>query len=208
MEYLTRLLKSFRSHSPNAPPVTMKVTNGTATFTVPSSLSTNFPSGKYTTSLKLPQVLTFGFGYYPDKKLTIAFDLNVIGWKTYDTLSFDFENNTTTLADIHTARMYENTFAFRLGAQYKLNEKLCLRVGTNYERTPIENGYVTPEIPDADRLNFTGGLSYKVTDKFLVEASYSFVNLKKRKSTNLETQLSGTYKTYINIPGLSLIYNF
>lgn len=188
--------------------VNMKVTSGTATFTVPTSLATSFPSGSFNASLPLPQVLSLGLGFQATDRLLIAFDVNYIGWSSYKSLAFDYEQNTSSLKDTESPRNYKNSYALRLGAQYKLSEKFMVRGGTNFEKSPIKDGYVTPEVPDADRLNFTCGVGYKPTEKFVIDASFSYINFMKRTDKNIETNMSGTYKTHILVPGISLTYNF
>ena len=39
----------------------------------------------------------------------------------------------------------------RGGAEYKATDKLALRFGGGYATTAVEDGYVTPEAPDANR---------------------------------------------------------
>jgi long-chain fatty acid transport protein len=187
--------------------VNMSVTNGTATFTVPPSLASNFPSGPFSSSLKLPQVATLGFGYHLNEKLTLALDINFIGWKCLDTLAFHYKTTTASLQDTKLPRDYHNTYAFRLGAQYKLNEQMTARVGIAYALTPISAGFVTPEIPDANKVTYAAGLGYKANKHFILDVSYIFESL-KRTDNNQALNLNGTYKTYISAPGLSLIYQF
>jgi long-chain fatty acid transport protein len=187
--------------------INMAVKNGTATFTVPSSLQSNFPSGPFSASLPLPQVVTLGFGYKVNDKLALALDINFIGWKAYDTLAFDYKNNTTSLQDTKLPRDYKNTFAFRVGAQYKINEQFTARAVIALSLTPINDGYVTPEVPDANKVNLACGLGYKLNKHFVLDASYTFENL-KRSDNNKALNLNGTYKTYISAPGLSVVYIF
>jgi long-chain fatty acid transport protein len=187
--------------------VNMEVGEGTATFTVPSSLSTNFPSGTFSSALPLPQVATLGLAYKLNDKLAFALDVNYVGWKAYDTLAFDYAQNTASLIDTKSARNYKNTFAFRLGANYALTDKFDARLGLAYGLTPVQNGYVTPETPDANRINYTAGLGYKIGDHFQLDASVFFTHL-KRTDTNLETNLSGTFTTNVIAPGLAIIYKF
>ena len=187
--------------------VNMKVNSGDATFTVPSSLSSNFPNGKFTASLPLPSVLTLGIGFTPTEKLSFALDVNYIGWKAYDTLAFDYANNTASLVDTKSARLYKNTFAIRFGGQYKITPAFAVRLGMAYANTPIQNGYVTPETPDASRYIYTAGLGYTIKNKFTINASILYETL-KRTDTNIETNLSGTYQTNVIAPGLSLSYKF
>lgn len=187
--------------------VNMEVAEGTATFTVPSSLTANFPSGTFSSALPLPQVATLGLAYKLNEKLAFALDVNYVGWKAYDTLAFDYAQNTASLIDTKSARNYKNTLAFRLGANYALTENLDARLGLAYGLTPVQNGYVTPETPDANRINYTAGLGYKIGDHFQLDASVFFTHL-KRTDTNLETNLSGTFTTNVLAPGLAIIYKF
>jgi long-chain fatty acid transport protein len=187
--------------------VNMEVAEGTATFTVPSSLTANFPSGTFSSALPLPQVATLGLAYKLNEKLEFALDVNYVGWKAYDTLAFDYAQNTASLIDTKSARNYKNTLAFRLGANYALTEKFDARLGLAYGLTPVQNGYVTPETPDANRINYTAGLGYKIGDHFELDASVFFTHL-KRTDTNLETNLSGTFTTNVLAPGLAIIYKF
>ena len=187
--------------------INMKVTNGQTTFNVPSSVAANFPNGKFTSKLPLPSVTTLGFAVEASKKLNFALDINYVGWKVYDTLAFDYENNTPSLADTKSARKYKNTIAIRTGAQYKLTTKIAARLGFAYGITPVQNGYVTPETPDANRINYTAGLGYELGKHFKLDASFLFTHL-KRTDTNLETNLSGTYKTNVIAIGFSVGYTF
>lgn len=187
--------------------VNMTVEEGQASFSVPSSLEPNFPNGTFSSSLPLPQVLSFGVAYEPMDKLKMVFDINYVGWKAYDTLAFDYAQNTASLLDTRSARRYENSFSFRLGAQYMLTESWAIRLGAAYGMTPVQDGYVTPETPDGNRISYTFGTGYKLGDHFEFDASVLITKV-RRTDTNLETNLSGTFTTIAVAPGLSLIYNF
>lgn len=187
--------------------VNMEVAEGTATFTVPSSLATNFPNGTFSSALPLPQVATLGLAYKLNEKWAFALDVNYVGWKAYDTLSFDYAQNTTSLVDTKSARNYKNTFAFRFGTNYAISINWDARIGLAYGITPVQNGYVTPETPDANRVNYTAGLGYKIGEHFQLDASVFFTHL-KRTDTNLETNLSGTFTTNVIAPGLAITYKF
>ena len=187
--------------------IDMNVEDGTATFNVPASLEANFPSGPFSSSLPLPQVFTVAAGIKPSDKWAIALDVNAVQWSAYDTLAFDYETNTSSLEDTKSARNYKNTIAFRGGVEYKLNEKFAFRLGGGYSISPVQDGYVTPETPDANRVYFTGGAGYSITEKLAVDASVFFTQA-NREDTNLETGLSGIFKTNVIAPGLSLTYKF
>lgn len=188
--------------------VNMKVNNGNAEFTVPQSASSNFPNGPFSSSLPLPQVISIGVGVTPIEKLLITADVNFIGWSAYKELAFDYEKNTTALQDTKSERNYKDTYAFRLGGQYSVKENFRVRAGIAYQLTPVRDGYVTPEVPDANKISYTAGIGYKFADKLTLDASFTFEDFSKRTDTNKESNFSGTYKTYIAVPGISLTYNF
>lgn len=187
--------------------VQMNISEGEATFFVPESVAANFPNGKFTSSLPLPSVVTLGSAYKASDKLHFALDINYISWKAYDSLIFDYETNTTSLLDTKSARIYENSFAFRIGAQYKLNESWKLRAGLVYGLSPVPEGRVTPETPDNNRINYSIGTHYKLSEHFQFDLSVFYTNI-KRTDTNTETQLSGTYKTIAIAPGINITYQF
>jgi long-chain fatty acid transport protein len=104
--------------------------------------------------------------------------------------------------------MYKNAFIFRIGTQYKCNDKWTFRAGAYYDMTPVKSGYLTPETPDSDKIGITTGVSFNVTKTFHVDASLLYIEGRKRTDTNIETQFTGTYKTKAVVPGISIEYIF
>lgn len=188
--------------------VNVKVKEGTAEFVVPDALGQYFPATTFSTQLRLPQMATLGFGYIVNDKLKMALDINYVGWKSYDSLIIDFSQNTDKLADIHSARMYKNVFIFRIGGQYKLNDKWTVRLGSYYDMTPVQSGYFTPETPDVNKIGITSGASAKITKKINLDLSLLFIEGLKRTNTSIETGFGGTYKSRAVVPGISLEYRF
>ncbi|NDB34038.1 MAG: long-chain fatty acid transporter [Flavobacteriia bacterium] len=192
--------------------INMAVQDGKVTFTVPTSLSANFPSGELATSLSLPSVSTLGIHLRPSEKIHLVLDVNHVGWKTYDTLAFDYAQNTSSLADTKSARNYKNIFAFRGGVQYDAFSKdktpiFQLRLGGGYGFSPVQDGYLTPETPDGNRAYITAGFSWIIGSKWSVDASVYATRI-QRADTNLETNLSGTFTTLALAPGLGINFTW
>ena len=188
--------------------VTVKEEEGTATFSVPSSLKEYFPSTSFSTSISLPQVINFGIGYELSEKTTLACDISSVGWSIYDSLIFDFAENTDKLEDIHSPRHYRNTLIFRMGVENKQNEKFIIRAGTYFDMTPVQDGYITPETPGANKIGITAGASMLVSEHFNINLSFLYIEGAERTDTNLETGFGGTWKAKAFIPGFSLEYIF
>jgi len=189
--------------------VNTSINGGNAIFNVPASVQGNFPQpNTFNSSIPLPSTTSIGIGYYPTKDLTLAFDFNYVHWSVYQALAFDYANNTPVLLDTYSPRNYTNAVDLRAGAQYKLNPKVALRLGGGYASTPVQDGYVTPEAPDANRIYFTAGLGYKIMPRLDLDLSFEYEDVMARNQTNIESQLSGTFKTNVYIPGLSLTYHW
>jgi long-chain fatty acid transport protein len=191
--------------------IKIELNNGKASFSdIPSSLASTFPaSTTFTTSVKLPSAISLGLSYAITDDIRLHFELDYTGWNVYDSLVFTFPYQYADLnAASHYARNYKNTVAIRLGTNWNVTEKISLRGGVAYDQSPVKDGYVTPDLPDANKVSFAAGISFKLGDKFNIDAGYEFETLKERQDVNTETNLSGSYKTFIHAAGLGINYNF
>ena len=100
-------------------------------------------------------------------------------------------------------------FIYRLGAEYAVSDKFQVRAGGYYDQSPVENGYLTPETPDANAIGLSAGLSYQLTEKLGIDASFLYLNRKKRTDTaDLSGGVPGTFKSVGYVPGIAGNYNF
>lgn len=76
---------------------------------------------------------------------------------------------------------YRDGWYFALGGEYRYNEALTLRAGVAYEISPVTDRTRSTRLPDNDRFWLSAGLSYAVTDKITINASYSHVFVKNGK---------------------------
>ncbi|MFC5272209.1 OmpP1/FadL family transporter [Adhaeribacter terreus] len=186
--------------------------NGKASFTnVPASLSSQFPAQNFKSTLELPSTLSVGFTNRINQKVLVAFEFNLTGWSSYDSLNFNFENAST--PDSKAGSKYEDAMAFRVGAEYTHNDNLTFRGGLFYDETPVRDEYISPELPDGSRIGLTAGLSYKLSERFELDAAYLFEKVAERNSVADFTKtdvsnVAGKYRTLVNGVGLGLNYKF
>ena len=188
--------------------VNMNVSGGSATFTVPKSLRDSFPNTTFDSQLPLPQVATIGIGYRPTENLTLQFDLNYTGWNSYDSLRINFGEHTSSLQDMHAPRHYKNVFTPRIGGCYKISKVVSVMAGFAYDPTPVPDGFVSPDLPDANRYVFSCGLSVKPIPRFTILAAFEGVTSVKRNGSYDYAGFSGTYQTQAATPGIGFYYNF
>lgn len=185
-------------------PVKVKVDEGDAEFIVPPSISDSFPKTTFSSEITLPLCANLGFGYHINEKWTLALDINYTGWFSYDTLRFDYAFNSEQLEDTELPREYNGSFTFRAGAQYDVAKKFALRGGAYFDMTPVQDGFVSPESPDANRIGLTAGLSYMPSEKVGIDASFIYVRSLSRTDGSDEAGFYGTYTIAVYIPSIGV----
>jgi len=184
----------------------MNSSKGTATFDVPASLAANFPSQDVNAVLPLPQVFGLGASYKPNKNWTINLEGYLSDWSKYDTIKINFEEAPVAGAmSSDLIREYKQGFTLRAGVEYKSDSKYELRAGAFYTKSPIQEGYVNPDVPDANRINPSIGASYNFSDRFRIDAAL-LAEFVTRKDHNIISGIDGTYKFNIFIPSIGLTY--
>lgn len=188
--------------------VRMKVNGGDASFTVPAALATNFPRTAFDATLPLPGILTLGVAAKVAPRLTLQGDLVWAGWKSYDSLKFDFVQNTASLADSKEPRLYRNTLAVRIGGHYEICKQFAVMVGGAYDPTPSNARYVSPDAVDADRFSLSAGLSYAVLDKLSIMAAVNYTTTGGRQVKYEPANFSGEYQIKSLVPAIGITYKF
>jgi long-chain fatty acid transport protein len=188
--------------------VNMKVDNGDAIFeNIPTALASNFPKNNtFNAELPLPSELAFGTSFKISKRTRFAADINYTFWKSFDSLGFDYQMNTSTLSDAKSPRLYKNAFSIKGGLQYNASNAIQLRAGAFYDQTPVADGYVAPELPDNNKVGLTCGATFKILERFHIDCSILYESVAKRTQKNLETGLEGTFQTKAFAPGVGVTY--
>ena len=187
--------------------VDISLEGGEANFLTTETLSNAFPSTTFESGLNLPSVLNVGLSFKASEKLTIATEVNFVGWSSYSSLQFDFADNTEQLQDVNSPRNYKNVTIYRIGGEYELNDKIVLRAGVYYDFTPVQDGYLTPETPDMDKLGITVGASY-VTGNLQIDAAILYIHGGERTDRNNEFGYDGRWSSSAFVPGISFKYAF
>lgn len=191
--------------------IEMSVNGADATFSVPQSLSTNFPANnKVDVMLPLPANLDFGASYEfgKDNQWMIGLNLCYVFWSTYDSLVFDFETKTPAVNRTASPALYIDQLIVRLGAQYKINDLITARIGGYYDPTPVSSAYLNPQTPSTNQIGMTCGISVYPTKGLSIDAAFLYVRGTERSGTFSPDNFAGTYNNAVYSPGIGLTYNF
>ena len=176
------------------------------TFNVPASLSSNFPDQHIKATLPLPAIWGIGFSYKPTDRLTLNLDGTMSDWKPYDTIVVHYQSAPVAGSyETELVRKYGKGYSVRIGAEYKFTPRFFGRAGLYYSKTPISAEYVAADVPDANRLNTSMGISYNISKRFSLDAAFLYERI-NRKSDNIITDIKGTYKFSLYIPSIGFTY--
>lgn len=163
--------------------------------------------------LTTPMNIAVGVAFDPISELTLSLDYQFVGWSSYDVLAIDFVDPGYT--DLASPRDYKDTYIGRFGAEYRLSPTLSLLGGIYYDNHPVSPSKLNPSLPDANRLGFSGGIDFKVSDQIGIAASYLFIRSEETTVTDSQenytsgiSPFNGTYNSTANLFSLSLSYNF
>jgi len=162
---------------------------------------------KFTAELPIPSNLNFGVAYKASKKLLVSAELQYVGWKAYDSLIIKFTSLTS-----KSAKNFKNSMIYRIGGEYKACEKMTVRLGFIYDSTPVDVMLYGPETPGANKMSFTGGLTYNPTKKMAIDLGFQYLNGANTTGSLPQaapmTAFVGDYKSTAIIPSLGFHFTF
>ncbi|HEY7516093.1 MAG TPA: outer membrane protein transport protein, partial [Vicinamibacteria bacterium] len=172
-------------------------------------LNGRFSGGPVTTAIELPQTVSAAASYEGDKVEILA-DWTWTGWSSIQDLVIQRPDGST----LSTVPLrFEDTWRAGLGVNYRLNDGFTLRLGTAYDKSPVQDAYRTPRLPDEDRVWASAGFQYRFGKTQAIDFGYAHLFVKDATS-NLGNQdassspptgtLLGTYTSRVNI--LSIQY--
>jgi long-chain fatty acid transport protein len=96
-------------------------------------------------------------------------------------------------------------------------DKLALRAGFIYDKTPQPDAVVEPMLPDANRIEVTIGLGYAISKNLNINATYQLISFSDRNGSLSYsaapkyypvTVINGSYSNSANLVGISLGLNY
>ncbi len=192
--------------------------NGTMTVVGPlAALSTN---GSASTTLNLPDVVSLGLKQRVGPQWTLLGTVEWTNWSRIGT-SAVAQGSGAPASVAGTAVtlpfQFEDGWFFSVGAEYQWNDRLTVRAGAAYEKSPITDQVRIPILPDNDRYWLSVGGTYQLTPKISFDAAYSHIFVKDA-SINITatsgnpwfdgTAYAGSVNSHIDIISVAMHYRW
>lgn len=164
---------------------------------------------KVSADLDYPDILAVGARVQPWRRVRVLADFVWFQWSDFNKVEFEFTNpllNETLRQDYHDGQQW------RFGLDYEWSPRLRTMAGFVYDKTPQPRGGVGPLLPDADRLDYSLGMTY-THDSWELSIAYMFVDFEER-STVVDGNgvnwdgFDGSYASAAHIPSVGVSYHF
>jgi long-chain fatty acid transport protein len=192
---------------------------GAPTFSLPGALApiaaglnSRFANGPVKTTISLPETWSVAAAWEGERVGVLA-DWTWTGWDTIESLDIDREDGSTLTS---VPLMFQTTWRVGLGVNYEMNDAWKLRLGTAYDKAPVQDEFRTPRLPDSDRIWAAGGFEWTISQKARVDFGYAHIfidgstsDLENISATGTPVgALVGDYNSKTDILGAQLTLSF
>ncbi|MBH1992528.1 MAG: outer membrane protein transport protein [Sphingomonadaceae bacterium] len=128
-----------------------------------------------TAPLNLPDIVTISMMHSLTPKLRAMLTGRWYNWSRFKSIAITPAVGTPSVKDLD----YRDSFSFSAGGEYDVNDKLTLRAGTMFDRTPTNPQHLTTRVPDGDRVWLTGGATWNLSQAMALNVSYAHTFVEK-----------------------------
>jgi long-chain fatty acid transport protein len=168
------------------------------------ALSATLPGstpGSVSTTVKLPDIVTFGLRQRLTENFTVMGTVEWSNWSRIGTATVSTPGGAATVLGgaVTLPFQYDDGWFFAIGGEYIYSDQLTFRAGFGYEISPISDRVRTPRLPDNDRYWASAGMSYKMAPNVSIDLAYTHIFVKE---TPINITAASGNPWLISVPGL------
>ncbi|RXR29599.1 long-chain fatty acid transporter [Sphingobium fluviale] len=133
--------------------------------------------------LTLPGSITASISFPLDSKTRFMATGRHYNWSVFDKLRVVFPDGTVSAKDYQ----YRDSWSLSAGLEHVRSDRLTLRAGAMFDRTPTNPAFLSTRVPDGDRSWLSTGLSYRLSPHLTLNASYAHVFIEKQTLVRTES---------------------
>lgn len=188
---------------------------GDSVFEVPANVraalgNSVFINGGGGADLTTPTIDAFSATYYATDRFTVMAEVTRTDWSSLQEIRIEFDNPAQP-DSVEDYNWDENWF-YSIGGEYKFNDKFTFRAGVARDDSPVSRPYRTPRLPDQDRMWYSLGMTWNVSEHFELSASYVKIDIVDTPEVDLTTstraRLVGDFEGGADLFGVSMQYKF
>lgn len=166
-------------------------------------LAGRLTDGDITAGLSLPETVSLSLAQRVTDKLELLADVTWTNWSRFKELRVKFDN--VGQADNVTTTSWNDSYRYSLGGNYRYSDDVTLRLGVALDQSAVPDAqHRTPRIPDADRVWFAAGASWKLDAYNTIDFGYAYLRMKDAKINHstegqVNHQLQGEFSPKVDI---------
>lgn len=122
-----------------------------------------------TAPLDLPDIVTVSMTHSLTPKLRAMLTGRWYNWSRFKAIAITPAAGSPSVKELD----YRDSFSASAGGEYDVSDRLTLRAGTMFDRTPTNPQHLTTRVPDGDRVWLTGGATWNVSQTMALNMSYA-----------------------------------
>ncbi|MCL1115173.1 outer membrane protein transport protein [Shewanella basaltis] len=131
--------------------------------------------------IELPAIAELASYHQLTENWAVHASVNWTQWSTFDRLVAYFPGEIKPTGDLESDVVKEENFKdnwrYSIGTTYHLDEQWSLRAGVALDNTAVDDEHRTTTIPDSDRLWFSMGAGYQVSDNLSVDLGVTYIRM-------------------------------
>jgi long-chain fatty acid transport protein len=178
--------------------------------------------GSINTTVNLPDVVSLGVRYRFAPQWTALGTVEWSNWSRIGAVNILQPNGAIAIAggsSVILPFQFSDGWFYSVGAEYQWTERLAVRGGVGFEKSPVTDQVRMPLVPDNDRTWLSAGATYQLTKALSFDLAYSHVFVRST-SINISAAsgnpwfkgLLGTYvgdvSSHVDIVSASLKYRW
>lgn len=171
----------------------------------------------FAATITLPAQAVIGVALRAGPTLRIMADYQWTQWSEWDQVDVDFSSDAT--PDEVLVFDYDDASTFRFGADYAYSDRITVRGGFTLAQPAAGPASVSPFLPDSERAFYSGGLSFRASERLSVDVFAMGADAAARRGrvVNRDAALSedealalneGLYTSEGTLFGATLSYHF
>ncbi len=189
---------------------------GTADFTLPASVAATFgglqihsyDDGPIWANLDVPSVDTLSVGWNLSDTTRLYADAQLTGWSSLPSVDIYRPGGTPVGNE---SFEWSDSWFYAVGGEWDYSDAFTFRAGVGYDETPTNDQHRTPRLPDNDRMVYTLGMTWNLSEALSVDAAYMRVEIDSPTvdtHSSSSSNLVGEFDGHADLLGFSAQYRF
>lgn len=172
--------------------VTHHLSGKATTSGLTGSLSTANGTQDVTSPLNLPGIATASVAYRLTPHTRLMATGRHYNWSVFKGIAITPSTGSTLVKTLR----YKDSWSISMGAEHDFSDRLTLRGGTMFDKTPTNSNYPSTRVPDGDRTWLSMGATLDLAENLSLDLSYAHVFISRQLMDRTDSFYSGAAQVH------------